>query len=52
MKTHCENCQKALVANGEPTYHCSYNCTFCKTCSETLFNFICPNCSGTLQLRI
>ena len=30
---------------------CSFECTFCRTCAETLLHSVCPNCSGELVRR-
>ena len=30
---------------------CSYECTFCKTCVETILNNVCPNCGGGFTAR-
>jgi hypothetical protein len=49
MKSQCEKCQKALAANGMAVI-CSYECTFCETCSAAMNN-ICPNCGGELLAR-
>jgi hypothetical protein len=49
MKPACETCGTVLASDGE-AYICSYECTFCRTCSET-GGRICPNCGGELVLR-
>ncbi|NRB38230.1 MAG: DUF1272 domain-containing protein [Pseudomonadales bacterium] len=49
MKALCEKCGEKLPHTAI-TYICSYECTFCKNCSEKM-QFICPNCSGSLLLR-
>jgi hypothetical protein len=30
---------------------CSFECTFCRTCAETLLHSVCPNCGGELVRR-
>ncbi|PTL98509.1 MAG: DUF1272 domain-containing protein, partial [Candidatus Arcticimaribacter sp.] len=30
---------------------CSYECTYCKECVETVLNKICPNCAGDFEPR-
>lgn len=30
---------------------CSFECTFCSTCAQLLFENVCPNCGGGFQLR-
>jgi len=49
MKKECEKCGATLLPTGE-AYICSYECTFCKTCTGTM-NSICPNCGGELVQR-
>jgi two-component system LytT family sensor kinase len=48
-KTRCGKCEAPLRADG-PAYVCSYECTFCETCSSEA-NWICPNCTGELVRR-
>ena len=49
MKGSCEKCDSPTGAGGV-AYICSYECTFCESCS-TGMNFVCPNCSGELVRR-
>ncbi len=49
MKHQCEKCQTQLPAEAV-AFICSYVCTFCPRCAETL-NFVCPNCTGELVRR-
>ena len=49
MKSRCEKCQAELLPYGE-AYICSYECTFCAACAETLAAQ-CPNCLGELLRR-
>ena len=49
MKPECERCGAALSAGG-PTFICSFECTFCDDCVQTL-DRICPNCGGELERR-
>ncbi|RDB34116.1 DUF1272 domain-containing protein [Exiguobacterium sp. RIT594] len=44
--TNCTRCAETFE-DGQETYHCSHNCTFCKECTETM-NSICQNCGETL----
>ena len=49
MREKCEKCETALP--WEAAAHiCSYECTFCSTCSESM-NHVCPNCGGELLSR-
>jgi hypothetical protein len=49
MKTACQQCQAALSMDGS-AFICSFECTFCENCTETMDN-ICPNCGGELVKR-
>jgi len=45
LRPTCENCNKALPPNSTEARICTYECTFCAACVETLEN-VCPNCGG------
>jgi hypothetical protein len=49
MRTGCERCGAVLAQDDNATI-CSYECTFCRSCAETM-DFICPNCGGELASR-
>jgi two-component sensor histidine kinase len=49
MKTQCEKCGSALLADGE-AYICSYECTLCPACATNAHG-VCPNCGGELTSR-
>jgi hypothetical protein len=49
MRPVCEKCNTALAPDGE-AYICSFECTFCKSCTATMHG-ICPNCGGELIRR-
>jgi len=51
LRPSCENCNKDLPVDSTDAMICSYECTFCKACVETVLNHICPNCSGNFSLR-
>jgi hypothetical protein len=46
LRPTCENCNKALPANATDAWICTYECTFCTTCVETVLGNVCPNCGG------
>jgi hypothetical protein len=50
MRETCERCGKALPKNDAEARICSYECTFCGACAETIQN-LCPNCGGELVPR-
>ena len=49
MRTECERCGTGLAPDGEARI-CSYECTFCPSCSDTMSG-VCPNCGGELVPR-
>ena len=49
MRTECERCGTALVAEGL-AFICSYECTFCARCAAEM-DLTCPNCDGELVTR-
>ena len=46
LRPSCEHCNKPLAANSPEARICSYECTFCATCVDTLLTNTCPNCGG------
>lgn len=50
MRPDCEKCGVDLPADQPGAFICSYECTFCATCSDKL-DEICPNCGGDLLDR-
>lgn len=49
MRATCERCSNNLSPTGV-AFICSYECTFCQTCSESM-EYTCPNCGGELVKR-
>jgi len=49
MRPVCERCGAALAPDGEAAI-CSYECTFCRACADTM-DGVCPNCDGELVAR-
>ena len=46
LRPTCENCNKALPPDSLEARICSYECTFCAACVDTILNNVCPNCGG------
>ena len=46
LRPTCENCNKPLPPNSVEARICSYECTFCAACVETVLENVCPNCGG------
>jgi len=51
LRPTCENCNKALPPEATDACICSYECTFCATCVDTVLGNVCPNCGGGFQAR-
>ena len=50
MRPDCERCGADLPAEAPGAFICSFECTFCASCAETLDD-VCPNCGGELVDR-
>jgi hypothetical protein len=51
LRPTCENCNKPLPPESLDARICSYECTFCATCVETVLENVCPNCGGGFTPR-
>lgn len=51
LKPNCECCNKDLPPSSSEAVICTFECTFCKTCSEKILKNKCPNCGGNLVER-
>jgi hypothetical protein len=51
LRPGCECCNKDLPPDSTEARICSFECTFCATCAETVLNGTCPNCGGELVVR-
>ena len=46
LRPSCEHCNTALPPNSKEARICTYECTFCATCVESVVLNVCPNCGG------
>ncbi|TGJ98499.1 DUF1272 domain-containing protein [Leptospira langatensis] len=46
LRPSCEHCDKPLPPESLEAKICSFECTFCAECVDTLFGNVCPNCGG------
>lgn len=46
LRPSCENCNKQLPPNSTEARICTYECTFCAECVDTVLHNVCPNCGG------
>lgn len=51
IRPTCENCNKALPFDSTEAMICTFECTFCKDCVETILEQVCSNCGGGFQKR-
>jgi uncharacterized protein len=51
LRPNCENCDKDLAPQATNARICSYECTFCAHCVETVLFNVCPNCGGGFAPR-
>jgi hypothetical protein len=46
LRPNCEYCDKDLPPEAPDARICSYECTFCADCAESVLHNVCPNCGG------
>ena len=51
LRPTCEHCSKALPPESLEARICSYECTFCAHCVDTILENVCPNCGGGFMPR-
>lgn len=51
LRPGCECCDKDLPPDSMDARICSFECTFCAQCAETVLKGTCPNCGGELVPR-
>ncbi len=51
LRPLCESCGRALPADSADARICSFECTYCRECSEGHLQGRCPNCAGELLPR-
>jgi uncharacterized protein len=51
LRPGCECCDRDLPPGSEDARICSFECTFCRGCAETVLHGRCPNCGGELVPR-
>ena len=51
LRPNCERCDKDLPAHSTEALICSFECTFCAACAESVLQGTCPNCGGELVAR-
>jgi hypothetical protein len=51
LRPNCECCDRDLPPECADALICSFECTFCAECAQTLLHGRCPNCGGELLSR-
>lgn len=51
LRPTCEHCAKPLPPQSLEARICSYECTFCAACVDTVLGNVCPNCGGGFAAR-
>ena len=51
LRPTCEHCNRALPPQSTEARICSYECTFCASCVDTVLGNVCPNCGGGFAPR-
>lgn len=51
LRPNCELCDKDLAPNAADARICSYECTYCAACVETVLHNVCPTCGGGFTPR-
>ncbi len=51
LRPNCECCDKDLPPESTEAVICTFECTFCSNCAESVLNNVCPNCSGNFVKR-
>ena len=51
MRPNCECCDRDLPPDAPGALICSFECTWCAACAQTVLGGSCPNCGGDLAPR-
>jgi hypothetical protein len=51
LRPGCECCNIDLPPDSTQARICSFECTFCAACADSVLRGICPNCGGELVPR-
>ena len=51
LRPNCELCDKDLSPDSVEARICTYECTFCSSCVESILENVCPNCGGGFEKR-
>ncbi len=51
LRPGCECCDRDLPPDSAEARICSFECTFCRSCADSVLGNRCPNCGGELVAR-
>lgn len=51
MRPNCETCDRGLSPGSLGAMICSFECTFCRKCAESIHVGKCPSCGSDLVRR-
>jgi uncharacterized protein len=51
LRPVCENCACPLPPESTEAMICTFECTFCRECVDTVLANTCPNCGGGFERR-
>lgn len=51
LRPNCELCDKDLPPQSAEARICSYECTYCAHCVDTVLHNVCPTCGGGFAPR-
>ncbi|MBZ9681028.1 MULTISPECIES: DUF1272 domain-containing protein [unclassified Mesorhizobium] len=51
LRPNCECCDKDLPPEATDARICTFECTFCAGCVESVLGSVCPNCGGNFTAR-
>ena len=51
IRPTCEHCNKSLPYDSSEAMICTFECTFCKNCVDSILQHVCPNCRGGFEKR-
>lgn len=51
LRPNCECCDRDLPPDSAEARICTFECTFCASCVESVLKGVCPNCGGNFVPR-
>ena len=52
LRPNCECCDRDLPPESKDARICTYECTFCAECAETVLKGVCPNCGAPITEHV